>query len=133
MKNNRRKNLRLPHYDYSQPGAYFITIVTFKRMCLFGSIIDGKMILDDAGKMIDRICQELPQFIPKVIMERYVIMPNHFHAFVSLHMVNVGATLRGCPGQTEICPYGFNKLSTPSDFIVRCGGTIQIIDDTAIY
>ena len=101
MKNNRRKNLRLPHYDYSQPSAYFITIVTYKRMCLFGSIIDGKMILDDAGKMIDRICQELPQFFPNVIMEPCVIMPNHFHAIVSLHMVNVGATLRGCPRQTQ--------------------------------
>ncbi len=101
MTNSRRISLRLPNYDYSQTGAYFITIVTNKRRCMFGSIIDDKMKLSDAGKMIDRVCQELMQFIPNVIMEPYVIMPNHFHAIILLNMANVGATLCGCPGQTR--------------------------------
>ena len=57
-----RKSLRLPHFDYSQAGLYFVTIVTQKRACLFGSIIDGEMILSEAGRMVDEVCRELPNF-----------------------------------------------------------------------
>ncbi len=64
MPNMNRKNLRLPHYDYSQNGWYFITIVTYKRICLLGSIIDGEMILNDAGKMIDSVCQNYRNLFP---------------------------------------------------------------------
>jgi len=97
----KRKNLRLPYYDYSQTGAYFITIVTYKRKCLFGTVIDGKMILNDAGKMIDSVCQELPQFIPDVIIKSYVIMPNHFHAIVVIGINSLRV-------DTEVCPEGLN-------------------------
>lgn len=48
-----RHSIRLKGYDYAQPGAYFITICTQNRACLFGEIVDGKMMLNDAGKMVD--------------------------------------------------------------------------------
>jgi REP element-mobilizing transposase RayT len=82
MKNKNRKNLRLPYYDYSQADANFITIVTANRKCLFGSIVNGKIILNGAGQMIDSVCHEFPQFFPSVFFEPYIIMPNHFHAVV---------------------------------------------------
>lgn len=44
-----RRSIRLKEYDYSQPGAYFITILTRHRKCLFGEIIDGTMKANDAG------------------------------------------------------------------------------------
>ena len=82
-----RKNLRLPEFDYSQDGVYFITIVTQNRTCLFGTIVKGEMILNDAGKMVDQVCQEVPQFIPNVDLEHYVVIPNHFHGIIELsHM-----------------------------------------------
>jgi putative transposase len=95
-----RKSLRLPHFDYSQAGLYFVTIVTQKRACLFGSIINGEMILNEAGRMVDEVCCELPQFIHTMDWVIYQIMPNHFHAIIELKNLGVdqlispvGATL----------------------------------------
>jgi REP element-mobilizing transposase RayT len=51
-----RHSIRLRGYDYSQEGAYFITFCTQKQECLFGDIKDGKMVLNDAGRMIQSLC-----------------------------------------------------------------------------
>lgn len=50
-----RRSIRLKDYDYSQTGAYFITIVTQHRAHFFGEIIDGEMVLNDVGLMVDKI------------------------------------------------------------------------------
>lgn len=110
MPNKSRKILRLPHYDYAQTGAYFITIVTNKRACLFGKIINGEMMLNDAGQMIDSVCLEFPQFIPTVTMEPYVIMPNHFHAIVVIGNDSIRADLRGCAKNLDGCIKGKPKV-----------------------
>ena len=86
MKN--RCSIRLKEYDYSQSGAYFVTICAHDRECLFGEIVDGKMILYDAGRMIDEQWQELETRFPHIELDEYVIMPNHFHGIIL-----VGATL----------------------------------------
>ena len=48
---HRRKSIRLPGYDYSTEGFYFITICTKDKKCIFGKIVDGEMILNEAGKL----------------------------------------------------------------------------------
>lgn len=97
-----RRSIRLPEYDYSQSGAYFITIVTQNRVCLFGSIMEGVMVLNDAGKMIDLVCHEIPKVLKGVELNHYQIMPNHFHGIIILNPEhNVGADLRVCPGQPQ--------------------------------
>jgi hypothetical protein len=108
MTNSFRKSLRLPDFDYAQTGAYFITIVTQNRLSLFGTIENDKMILNDIGKMIDDVCQELPQFVPGVLFEPYVIMPNHFHAIVLLHMGGV-AGRPSVVAQLEECRLGRHR------------------------
>ena len=77
-----RKNLRLPDFDYSQNGAYFITIVTSNRMNFFGKIGNGEMILNDAGEMIDDVCRKISWFIPHVEFSLHQVMPNHLHTIV---------------------------------------------------
>ena len=77
-----RKSLRLPDYDYSQDGLYFITIVTNHRLCLFGKIVEEKMILNDAGMMINQVCREIPQNMQAVHIDHFIIMPNHFHGII---------------------------------------------------
>ncbi|MGI6740868.1 MAG: transposase [Brevefilum sp.] len=79
-----RKNIRLVGFDYAQPGAYFVTIVTQGRACLFGEILAGEMHLNAAGVMIARVCAELPNHIPCMAWGIYQIMPNHFHAIIEL-------------------------------------------------
>ena len=82
---HRRKLRRLRHYDYGQCGAYFITICVEDRECLFGNIIDGEMQLNDAGRMIQSLWNELPMFYSGSETDGFVIMPNHFHGIIILN------------------------------------------------
>ena len=77
-----RKNLRLQEYDYSQPGAYFVTVVTLERKCLFGEIRDGKIILNPAGRIIKSAWLDLPNHYRFVRLDQFCVMPNHFHGIL---------------------------------------------------
>jgi putative transposase len=97
MKN--RRSIRLKEYDYSQSGAYFVTICAHDRRCIFGKIADGQMALNDAGRMIDAEWQKLKTRFPLVRLDEYVIMPNHFHVIITLNPKIVGAG-SSCPDET---------------------------------
>jgi len=91
-----RRSIRLRDYDYSSTGAYFVTICTWQRECLFGNIIDGEMQLNDAGRVVDAVWCTLPERFSHVSLDEYVIMPNHFHAIILL-ADTVGAIPTGRP------------------------------------
>lgn len=91
-----RRSIRLKDYDYSQPGAYFITLCTQDRECLFGEIANEKMALNGAGRMVKQWWNEVGNKYPTVTIDAFVIMPNHFHGIV----VIVGADLCVCPNQS---------------------------------
>jgi REP element-mobilizing transposase RayT len=80
-----RRSIRLPDYDYSQPGAYFITIVTRGRECLFGEIVNGEMRLNDAGRVVWNVWNSLPVRYPQITTGTAVVMPNHFHGIIEIH------------------------------------------------
>jgi len=86
----RRRSLRLKDYDYSQNGAYFVTICTHNRECLCGRIIDGDMVPNDAGRMIESVWNDLPERFPGVSVDASVVMPNHTHGIILLEDVPVG-------------------------------------------
>ena len=77
-----RRSIRLQDYDYSQSGAYFVTICTQNRDCLFGDIVDEEIRLNRIGIMVKNICEWLPQQYPYVTVEEFIVMPNHFHGIV---------------------------------------------------
>ena len=79
-----RRSIRLKGYDYSQAGRYFITICVQNRQCLFGKISNGKMILNDYGKIVNDEWQYLQTKYPHIILHEYAIMPNHFHGIVAI-------------------------------------------------
>lgn len=79
-----RKSIRLKNYDYSKDGLYFITICTQNRVNLFGKIVDGKMVLNNAGLMIKKIFNELESYFENTNLNEYVIMPNHFHCIIEI-------------------------------------------------
>lgn len=79
-----RKSIRLAGYDYSQPGAYFITIVTNGRECILGQIFDCQMALFDAGRIVDRSWRDLPKRYPGIQLDAFVVMPNHVHGVITL-------------------------------------------------
>jgi len=79
-----RRSIRLKDYDYSQPGWYFITIVVQKREMLFGHIINHTMVLNDAGKMVQSIWYDIPEFYPGIQIDAFQIMPNHMHGVINI-------------------------------------------------
>ncbi len=79
-----RKTIRLKGYDYSNAGAYFVTICVQNRECLFGEIQNGKMILNDFGKIIDHHWRNIPSHFQNVALDEYIVMPNHFHGVLWL-------------------------------------------------
>jgi putative transposase len=87
-----RRSIRLPAFDYSSSGAYFVTMVTHGRAALFGGIVEGMMRRNDAGEMVGAMWQCLPGRFPAVEIGDFVVMPNHFHAIIVLH-AKVGAAL----------------------------------------
>jgi putative transposase len=93
-----RKNIRLGGCDYSQAGGYFVTIVTQGRERLFGKIEGEEMILNEAGKMVEKWGKELSNKFPSVTADAFVVMPNHFHGII---FITVGADLRVGPGMAR--------------------------------
>jgi REP element-mobilizing transposase RayT len=82
-----RRSVRLRDYDYTQIGAYFITICTSVRQCLFGDITNGTMVLSRAGKIVEVCWREIPQHFPHAEFSTFVVMPNHLHGII---VISVG-------------------------------------------
>ncbi len=80
-----RRSIRLKGYDYSQAGAYFITICTKDRQCLFGKITNGEMILNHYGKIANDEWEKLPHRFPNFELDVFQVMPNHMHGIVVLN------------------------------------------------
>ena len=87
----KRKPTRLKEYDYSSPGAYFITICTHNRKCLLSEINVGEglcalpqNILTPLGKEIENSIQYINDNYIGATIDKYVIMPNHIHLIVIL-------------------------------------------------
>lgn len=93
----RRRSIRIPKYDYTQAGAYFITICTRERQSIFGSIIRSKIYLSKEGKIARNEWWQTEIIRPEVFLDQFVIMPNHFHAILHLHPGGVGARRRRAP------------------------------------
>lgn len=77
-----RKSIRLEGYDYTQQGAYSITLCTEGRVALFGEIVDEVMTLNAVGCVVDDEWQKTPSIRQEIHLDEYVVMPNHFHAIV---------------------------------------------------
>jgi REP element-mobilizing transposase RayT len=91
-----RQSIRLKGYDYSQHGYYFVTVCTQGRWCLFGEIEKGRMVLNDAGKMVSRWWDELKNKYANIEIDEYVVMPNHCHGIINI-VDSVGADRCVCP------------------------------------
>ena len=80
----RRRTTRLRDYDYGQTGGYFVTICVQHQKCLFGTIIDGQMQLNEIGKIVVECWNRIPQHFFSAELDYCVIMPNHIHGIILL-------------------------------------------------
>ena len=72
----------MPGYNYSFQGLYFVTINVYNREPAFGEIINGEMMLNEYGKIAIQCWDELPDHIGYCELDKYVVMPDHFHGIV---------------------------------------------------
>jgi putative transposase len=107
---NQRKSLRLEQYDYSSPGAYFVTICSqSKGFDWFGSISRDGVVLNAAGKMVLEVWNQIPKFYPNIAVNTFVVMPDHVHGIVVIKSnspVGAGSHARPLTDHDVIMPLG---------------------------
>jgi len=89
----------------AQPGAYFVTLCTRGRACLFGHVVNGEMHLNEAGETARRCWEDIPTHFPMVELDTFVIMPNHMH----------GVVVIGCKGEASDSPVSANTRAGMAD------------------
>lgn len=95
-----RRSIRLKNYDYSCTGMYFVTICIENRECLLGEIIEGQMHMSDAGRIVAETWQWLASQHDYIVLDEWVIMPNHIHGIVTI----VDAGRGDCKGDSRTAP-----------------------------
>jgi putative transposase len=80
----RRRSLRIPDYDYSQGGYYFVTLCSYNRDCLFGEITGEEIILNDIGKTVIECWEDIPSHFSYASLDAYIVMPNHIHGIITI-------------------------------------------------
>lgn len=104
-----RHSIRLFGYDYSCEGVYFVTICCHHKVCLFGEIVDGEMMLNDAGRIAEQEWLNTENIRSgDVALHDFVIMPNHMHAIIEIiHSPRRGVShtpLDVCPDVSDTSP-----------------------------
>ena len=89
-----RHSIRLDYYDYRSEGAYFITIVTYQRQPLFGSVGDGSVELNTLGCIVETEWRKTEKIRPYVILDNYIVMPNHLHAIFFINYEYMSESVR---------------------------------------
>lgn len=96
----KRKNIRLKDYDYSKPGAYFVTICVKERKTILSEITVGansvrpnEIRLTKYGEIVKSAINNIPKYYPSVTVDNYVIMPDHIHLLLQLHSDESGRTV----------------------------------------
>ncbi|MHC1782128.1 MAG: transposase [Anaerolineaceae bacterium] len=101
---HRRRSIRLPGYDYSQSGAYFVTVCTHDRMNLFGKIVGAGskpapvvMRINEYGKIVNDTWRDLVNHIAFIQLGEFIIMPNHVHWIIWIMEQQCRAGLEPAP------------------------------------
>lgn len=78
----RRNSMRLKGYNYANPAGIFITICTYNRQPLFGSLENSRIVLSEFGMILKNRWSQIPISIPGVLTDEFIIMPDHIHGIL---------------------------------------------------
>jgi REP element-mobilizing transposase RayT len=93
----RRRSIRLPAFDYTSAGAYFVTVVTAKRACVFGEVVADICVLGAAGAIVDYEWRKTAEIRDSMELDEFVVMPNHLHGIVWITDETDAPTEQGTP------------------------------------
>ena len=99
-----RRSIRLTAYDYSRPGAYYVTICTGDKECLFGGIVDGQMHPNEYGKIAHGEWWRSEKIRPRIQLDAWVVMPNHVHGILMIGRGTAVVADIGCRGTARRAP-----------------------------
>jgi REP element-mobilizing transposase RayT len=102
-----RRSLRVAGHDYTS-GAYFVTLCTHGRRCIFGEVIDDEVVLSAQGRTADQFWSAIPSHFPYVVLDSWVVMPSHLHGILSLTENRRGVQLNA---PTELRPERMSQIS----------------------
>ncbi len=103
-KQHQRRSIRLKDYDYSQEGAYFVTICTHQNIPVFGKIMNGEMRLNRFGNIVNDCWNDIPDHFPNGENDAFVVMPNHMHGIVCIVDKCRGEVTSPAPKGAETAP-----------------------------
>jgi len=113
----KRRSVRLADYDYSQAGAYFVTVCTRDHRCLFGRIVGDAMELNDAGRTVEKCWREIPTHFPQVEVDEFTVMPNHIHGILFIRakddLVTPTGNLVGADNHSPVPPHDYPPVHHP--------------------
>ena len=98
MEFTKRKSPRIYHFDYSKPNYYFITICTDKKKCIFGKAGN----INHYGYSVKNCIEKIPEIYPQVVLDKYVIMPNHVHMILVIHSADNSVSVTHVVGQLKM-------------------------------
>ena len=85
-----RRSIRLSGYDYTRAGAYYVTVCAHDRMLSFGDVVNGVMVPNAMGAIVQRCWDAIPDHMPMVVCDAFVVMPYHVHGIIVITDVEAG-------------------------------------------
>ncbi len=127
-----RRTLRLQQL-YSQTNTFFVTLTTHERVCLFGEVVGGAIVLSAFGKIVEEEWLKTPEIRPQAVLDAYVIMPNHAHLLVrlSVHADATGAVAVVGRDDRPLVRPARSLGSLIAGFKAACTTRINTMRDTA--
>ena len=124
----KRKPLRMSHYDYSTPGAYFLTFCTHNRKPFLSRIVGAihespRPELTACGRIVERVIQNIPAHL-HITVDEFVIMPNHVHLIAVVTEEDVRRAIRESPLRSRSLvskALGYIKMNASKEIRKRCG------------
>ena len=111
----RSESHRMPNWDYSRNGKYFITFVTQNRECNLGEIVSGKMILSNFGTIVNNEWYRSFEIRDELFLDEFIIMPNHLHAIVIIKNNDLSVGMDGLSDDVDGLSVGMDGLSDGMD------------------
>lgn len=104
FKNKYRINsIRLKGFDYSADGLYFVTICTHNMECWFGDVVEGVMVLNGLGKVVEETWLKMKKVRENIFSDEFIIMPNHLHGIIGIENDNNLNKKRRATGESLQC------------------------------
>lgn len=91
----RINSLRLSGFNYSKPGAYFVTICKATYKIQFGEIVNASVILSPFGNVIEEHWKRIPARFPDIVVDEFIVMPDHLHGILFLQHNSLKENITG--------------------------------------